>query len=118
MGLPVFLTAQSFTRPPKSYALQCFSTDQPPPKVSHPVGTSTLPYYVMHVPCTHRPNLQLDPFSRFSTAHVRRSIYFTMYVRLNAIIVIIYYVYRTQSTKYKKYTHKTYNSAIKKIIAA
>jgi len=25
------------------------------------------------------------------------------------IIIIIYYVYRTQSTKYKKYTHKTYN---------
>ena len=24
-------------------------------------------------------------------------------------IIIIYYVYRTQSTKYKKYTHKTYN---------
>ena len=23
--------------------------------------------------------------------------------------IIIYYVYRTQSTKYKKYTHKTYN---------
>jgi len=28
---------------------------------------------------------------------------------LASTIIIIYYVYRTQSTKYKKYTHKTYN---------
>ena len=30
------------------------------------------------------------------------------HMQLPIIIIIIYYVYRTQSTKYKKYTHKTY----------
>jgi len=74
--------AHPFAQLPKSYALQCFSVSQIPPKVSLSMWTSTP--HAVHVPWTHptqHHKLHLDLFSHFCIADGRESLYCTVCIK-------------------------------------
>ena len=83
IGPVVFFTAHSFTQPPKSYALQCFSIGQ---TAKSAPSCGALHPHVVHVPWTHsiqHSKLYLDRFNHFHTAHSTESLglYFTVCVK-------------------------------------